>query len=342
MKRKTITFILSVPSKSVCENAVVKVWAPNDLFRFKERLVRKGTRTVVSCVKVQRFVDPFTPTSSLHRLCGSIITSPHFLLFYQWTIVIINLAIRGLCHLNINNCHYLGFAGTTVCCRFSLEDSRSALHTKFLEDSGCHLYNPEVLFASARLKSPLTAFYYGSSDQSWEALHRTSVLANSLLILAHGPISTCVWFGTTVSVTLRLSLRGQGGAPATLLSGREHTHKECVGWREMGSERREGSVPSLQRKGERSLVDGDELQSLRERRAALALCEVAACYVAVGLLRTGRHWFLQCKSVRLENVNVLKFKRKTRNTDLSMVLKRGLHIKRQAFFPSILPSRRRQ
>lgn len=80
---------------------------------------------------------------------------------------------------------------------------------------------------------------------------------------------------------LHLSLRAQGGAPATLLSAREHTHKECVGWREMGSERWEGSVTSLQRKGEKSLVDGDEFQSLRESGAALALCEVAVCYVAL-------------------------------------------------------------
>lgn len=42
----------------------------------------------------------------------------------------------------------------------------------------------------------------------------------------------------------------------------------------MGSEKREESVTSLQTKEERSLVDGDEFQSLRESRAALALCEV--------------------------------------------------------------------
>lgn len=41
------------------------------------------------------------------------------------------------------------------------------------------------------------------------------------------------------------------------------------------------SVTSLQRMGERSLVDGDEFYSLRESREALALCEVAVCYVAV-------------------------------------------------------------
>ncbi len=49
----------------------------------------------------------------------------------------------------------------------------------------------------------------------------------------------------------------------------------------MGSERWERSVTSSQRKGERSLVDGDEFQGLRESRAALALCEVAVRYVAV-------------------------------------------------------------
>lgn len=48
----------------------------------------------------------------------------------------------------------------------------------------------------------------------------------------------------------------------------------------MGSEKQEESVTSLQTKEERSLVDGDEFQSLRESRAALALCEVAMCYVA--------------------------------------------------------------
>lgn len=67
---------------------------------------------------------------------------------------------------------------------------------------------------------------------------------------------------------LRLSLRGQGGAPATLLSGREHSHKERVGWRAMGSERWEMSVTSLLRAGERSLVDGDEFQSLRKQSSA--------------------------------------------------------------------------
>lgn len=92
-------------------------------------------------------------------------------------------------------------------------------------DKGCHLYNPKVLFASALFSdSPLVASHYGSSGQSRTALHRTSVLANSLLILLHGPISTCVWFGTTVSVTLCLSLRGQGEAIATLLSDRKYTH----------------------------------------------------------------------------------------------------------------------
>lgn len=143
----------------------------------------------------------------------------------------------------------------------------------------------------SHLECPLTAFYYGSSDQSWEDLHRTSVVANSLLILSHRPISTCVWFGTTVSVTLGLSLRGQGGAPATLLSGREHTHKECVGWREMGS------VTSLQRKGERSLVDGDELQSSRESRTALALCEVTVCDIPLWLWTTDRLRVSQRKSL---------------------------------------------
>lgn len=47
----------------------------------------------------------------------------------------------------------------------------------------------------------------------------------------------------------------------------------------MGSESQEESITSLQTKGERSLVDGDEFQSLRKSRAALALCKVAMCYV---------------------------------------------------------------
>lgn len=129
----------------------------------------------------------------------------------------------------------------------------------------------------AHCKSPLVASYYGSSDQSCEALHRTGTLANSLLILAHGPISTRVWFGTTVSVTLRLSLRGQGGAPATLLSGRKHTHKECAGWREMGSEKWEESITRLQTKEERSLVDGDEFQSSRGKVERHWLCARWKC-----------------------------------------------------------------
>lgn len=43
-----------------------------------------------------------------------------------------------------------------------------------------------------------------------------------------------------------------------------------------------GVLLACREKGERSLVDGDEFQSLRERsRTALALCEVVAFYVAV-------------------------------------------------------------
>lgn len=116
-----------------------------------------------------------------------------------------------------------GEEGGVMLYKVSCEDPRG-------EDST----TPIPLWLRAHPKSPLVASYYGSSDQSRAALQRTSVLANSLLILAQGPISTCVWFGTTVSVTLRLSLRGQGGAPATLLSGKEHTHKESEGWRETG------------------------------------------------------------------------------------------------------------
>lgn len=99
-------------------------------------------------------------------------------------------------------------------------------------------------------------------------------MANSLLILAQGPISPCVWFGTTVSVTLRPSLRGQGGAPATLLSGKEHTHKESEGdgERRWGSARREESVTRLQTKEERSLATGDEFQSLRGKVKRHWLC----------------------------------------------------------------------
>lgn len=68
--------------------------------------------------------------------------------------------------------------------------------------------------------------------------------------------------------------------PLPLSYQAESTHtKECVGWREMGSESQEESITSLQTKGERSLVDGDEFQSLRKSRAALALCMVAMCYV---------------------------------------------------------------
>lgn len=93
------------------------------------------------------------------------------------------------------------------------------------QDGGCHRYNPEVLFASALVSSVHSwPFTMDHQIRAKRGLHRTSVLANSLLILSHRPISTCVWFGTTVSVTLCLSLRGQGGAPATLLSGKEHTH----------------------------------------------------------------------------------------------------------------------
>lgn len=47
----------------------------------------------------------------------------------------------------------------------------------------------------------------------------------------------------------------------------------------MGSEKWEESITSLQTKEERSLVDGDEFQSSRESRAALALCEVEMCYI---------------------------------------------------------------
>lgn len=125
----------------------------------------------------------------------------------------------------------------------------------------------------AHPKPPLVASYHGSSDRSREALQRTSVVANSLLILAQGPISPCVWFGTTVSVTLRPSLRGQGGAPATLLSAKEHTHKESEGEeRRWGSARREGSATRWQTKEERSLVTGDEFQSLREKVEQHWLC----------------------------------------------------------------------
>lgn len=161
------------------------------------------------------------------------------------------------------------------------------------------------------LKSTLLAFYHGSSDQSWAALHRTSVLANSLLILTHRPIFTCVWFETTVSVMLRFSLRGQGGAPATFLSGREHTHKECVGWREMGSVRREMSATSLHRKGERSLVDGDEFHSLRESREVKAL--QSALYGGSRGLAT-----IDSFSVGQKHEGVLEFRRqiKTKHRDV--------------------------
>lgn len=103
----------------------------------------------------------------------------------------------------------------------------------------CHAISitPPPPFSS---KSPLVASYYGSSDQHWATLHTTSILANALLILVHGPISTCVWFGTTVSVMVRLFLRGQEGTFASLLSGRKHTDNKWVGWRQMWSERRDG------------------------------------------------------------------------------------------------------
>lgn len=99
----------------------------------------------------------------------------------------------------------------------------------------------------------------------------------------------------------------------------------------MGSERQEGSVTSLQRKGERSLVDGDEFQSLRESRAALALCEVAVCYVAA------EEWPPLIPSVQIFVPEIcgwveIQATDKTRNTELSMVLKNKLHIKRQAVF----------
>lgn len=64
--------------------------------------------------------------------------------------------------------------------------------------------------------------------------------------------------------------------PLPLSYQAESTHtKECVGWREMGSENQKESITSLQTKGARSLVDGDEFQSLRKSKAALALCKVA-------------------------------------------------------------------
>ncbi|KAI9520481.1 hypothetical protein NQZ68_017182 [Dissostichus eleginoides] len=87
------------------------------------------------------------------------------------------------------------------------------------------------------------------------------------------------------SVTLRLSLRARRSRRHSLIRA-EHTHKECVGRSEMGSERRDGSATSSQRKGERSLVDGDEFQRCRGGGEELALCEV--CYVAVRLLKNGR------------------------------------------------------
>lgn len=87
-----------------------------------------------------------------------------------------------------------------------------------------------------RLKCPLAAFYHGSSDRRGAS----SVLANSLLILSHGAISTCVWIETTVSVTLRLSLRGQGEAHChSLIRQPAHIPRECVcvWWRTPVSER---------------------------------------------------------------------------------------------------------
>lgn len=104
-------------------------------------------------------------------------------------------------------------------------------------------------------------------------------MANSLLILAQGPISPCVWFGTTVSVTLCPSLRGQGGAPATLLSGKEHTHKESEGMERDGGgvqgERR--ASLGCRQKEERSLATGDEFQSLREKVEQQGFCASWRC-----------------------------------------------------------------
>lgn len=101
------------------------------------------------------------------------------------------------------------------------------------------------------LKPPLTAPLAAAELSSPPYDHTTSLLANSLLILLRRPISTCVWFWTTVSVTLRPSLVGQGGAPDTLLSGRQRKQSAGRSEGEMGSERRAESIASSQTKGER-------------------------------------------------------------------------------------------
>lgn len=93
----------------------------------------------------------------------------------------------------------------------------------------------------------------------------------------------------------------------------------------MGSERREGCVTSLQRKGERSLV---ELQSLRQSGAALALCEVAK----PGDMRGPAH--VDSFNANLcARGNVVVFKRRTDNTYSAVHgAEKSFRFERQAYF----------
>lgn len=121
--------------------------------------------------------------------------------------------------------------------------------------------------------------------------------------------------------------------PLPLSYQTESTHTKSV-WdgERWGVKHRRGSITSLQRKGERSLVDGDEVQSFRESRVVLALCEVAVCYVAPkGLAAIG--------SFSADITGIYFFVKHTKKYRAVHGTEKRLHVKRQAFFlPSFLSS----